>query len=130
VWERPYDPKLASRLLRVQCPTLLLWGDSDRLVPPAFGQAYHKYLPHAEWKTIANCGHLPMLERESEFVERVTRFCSAPWRGCWPRVELRARAGEPLPPRTDRRSAPPGTPTPPPASTWLYSRVAPLRRAA
>ena len=26
VWERPYDPKLASRLHRVQCPTLLLWG--------------------------------------------------------------------------------------------------------
>src|SRR5262249_24774475 len=31
VWDRPYDPKLPSRLRRVQCPTLLLWGDSDRL---------------------------------------------------------------------------------------------------
>ena len=37
VWDRPYDPKLAGRLHRVQCPTLLLWGEHDRLVPPAFG---------------------------------------------------------------------------------------------
>src|SRR5262249_35744411 len=26
VWERPYNPKLAGRLHRVRCPTLLLWG--------------------------------------------------------------------------------------------------------
>ena len=44
MWERPYDPKLASRLHRIQCPTLLLWGDHDRLVPPAYGEAYKKHL--------------------------------------------------------------------------------------
>src|SRR5438270_3633194 len=31
MWERPYDPKLAARLHRVRCPTLLLWGANDRL---------------------------------------------------------------------------------------------------
>jgi pimeloyl-ACP methyl ester carboxylesterase len=75
VWERPYDPKLASRLHRVKCPTLLLWAANDTLVPPAYGKAYHKYLPHAEWQTIANCGHLAMFERETEFVQAVERFC-------------------------------------------------------
>jgi pimeloyl-ACP methyl ester carboxylesterase len=75
VWERPYDPKLAERLHRVQCPTLLLWGEHDRLVPPSYGQAYKKYLPHAEWKIIPECGHLGMFEKEAEFVEAVTRFC-------------------------------------------------------
>jgi pimeloyl-ACP methyl ester carboxylesterase len=74
VWERPYDPKLASRLHRIQCPTLLLWGDDDRLVPPVYGQAYKKYLPHAEFKQIKNCGHLPMFEKESEFVDLLTHF--------------------------------------------------------
>ena len=77
VWERPYDPKLPERLHRIQCPTLLLWGEHDRLVPPAYGKAYQKYLPHAEWKLIANSGHLPMFECEAEFVEAVTRFCQA-----------------------------------------------------
>jgi pimeloyl-ACP methyl ester carboxylesterase len=77
VWERPYDPKLAGRLHRVQCPTLLLWGEHDRLVPKAYAQAYKKHLPHAELKLIPGCGHLPMFEREAEFVEAVTRFCAA-----------------------------------------------------
>jgi pimeloyl-ACP methyl ester carboxylesterase len=76
VWERPYDPKLAARLHRVQCPTLLLWGANDRLVPPAYGEAYRKYLPHAEMKRIPNCGHLLMFEREAEFVDAVARFCA------------------------------------------------------
>jgi pimeloyl-ACP methyl ester carboxylesterase len=75
MWERPYDPKLAGRLHRVGCPVLLLWGAGDRLVPPAYGEAYHKLLPQAEFKQIPNCGHLPMFEKEAEFVETIANFC-------------------------------------------------------
>jgi pimeloyl-ACP methyl ester carboxylesterase len=74
VWERPYDPKLAARLRRVQCPVLLLWGDQDRLVPPAYAEAYKQCLPHAEIKLIKGCGHMPMFEREDEFVAALTAF--------------------------------------------------------
>ena len=77
VWDRPYDPKLVGRLHRVQCPTLLLWGAHDQLVPPAFGREYQKHLPQAEMRLIADCGHLPMFEKEQEFVEAVARFCKA-----------------------------------------------------
>jgi pimeloyl-ACP methyl ester carboxylesterase len=75
-WDRPYDPKLAARLHRIQCPVLLVWGAQDRLVPPAYGAAYQKYLPQAEWRLIPDCGHLPMFEQEAEFVDAITRFCS------------------------------------------------------
>src|SRR5262245_28169175 len=75
VWERPYDPKLAGRLQRIACPTLLVWGDNDRLVPPAYGRAYLEHIPGAELKLIPDCGHLPMFERENEFVEMVAKFC-------------------------------------------------------
>ncbi len=77
VWERPYDPKLAQRLRRVRCPVLLLWGEDDRLVPPAYGRAYQAALPAAEWKLIPRCGHLPMFEREAEFVEAIAQFCAS-----------------------------------------------------
>jgi pimeloyl-ACP methyl ester carboxylesterase len=76
IWERPYDPKLAERLHRIQCPTLLLWGDHDRLIPPAYGEAYRKLIPGAEFRLIKNCGHLPMFERETEFVQEITKFCA------------------------------------------------------
>lgn len=78
VWERPYDPKLPARLHRVQCPTLLVWGEQDRLVPPAYGRAYEKLLPKAELRLIPNCGHLPMFEAEKAFVDIVTKFCQGP----------------------------------------------------
>jgi pimeloyl-ACP methyl ester carboxylesterase len=74
-WERPYDPKLPERLHRIQCPTLLLWGANDKLVPPAYGEAYRKHLPQAELKLISECGHMGMFEKETEFVEAVTTFC-------------------------------------------------------
>jgi pimeloyl-ACP methyl ester carboxylesterase len=76
-WDRPYDPRLADRLHRVQCPVLLLWGADDRLVPPAYGEAYKRYLPQAELRLIPACGHLPMFEQEAAFVEAVGRFCRA-----------------------------------------------------
>jgi pimeloyl-ACP methyl ester carboxylesterase len=77
VWERPYNPKLTGRLHRIPCPTLLLWGDDDRLVPPAYGEAYRKAIPQAELKLVAECGHLPMFECETEFVTAVQQFCKS-----------------------------------------------------
>jgi len=52
VWERPYDPKLAGRLHRIQCPTLLVWGANDKLVPPAYAEGYRQGIPGAELKLI------------------------------------------------------------------------------
>ncbi len=75
VWERPYSPRLAARLQRIECPVLLLWGEQDRLVPLAYGRAYQKALPRAELKVLPRCGHLPMFEQEKEFVEAVLNFC-------------------------------------------------------
>ena len=77
VWERPYDPKLAQRLRRIQCPTLLIWGDHDKLVPPSYGEAYKKHIEGAELKLIKDCGHLPMFEKEHEFVDTIQKFCEA-----------------------------------------------------
>jgi pimeloyl-ACP methyl ester carboxylesterase len=77
VWERPYDPKLPARLHRVKCPVLLLWGDNDHLVPPAYAAAYKKHLPQAELQLISNCGHMAMFEKEAEFVAAVRAFAQA-----------------------------------------------------
>lgn len=77
VWERPYSPKLAARLYRITCPTLLLWGEDDHLVPPAYGRAYAECLPNAVMKTIPKCGHLGMFEREKEFVKEILAHAQA-----------------------------------------------------
>lgn len=75
LWERPYHPRLARRLHRIRCPVLIVWGAQDRLIPPAYAQAYQQLMPQAQIHLIADCGHLPMFEKEAEFASVVRRFC-------------------------------------------------------
>jgi pimeloyl-ACP methyl ester carboxylesterase len=49
---------------------------ANQLLPPSYGKAYQKYLPHAQWQVIPQWGHMAMFEKETEFVEAVTRFCA------------------------------------------------------
>ncbi len=51
---------------KVKAPTLLLWGERDRLIPPATAQAYLKGraagAPAPELKILPTLGHVPQLE--------------------------------------------------------------------
>ncbi|MCA2223022.1 alpha/beta fold hydrolase [Nonomuraea aurantiaca] len=58
-----HDPKLAHRLARVDLPTLLLWGESDRIVTPAYGAAYAAAFGDARLEIIPEAGHLPQIEQ-------------------------------------------------------------------
>lgn len=75
VWERPYSPHLPQRLSRIRCPTLIVWGASDRLIAPAYAEEYHRLIPNSTLKILEHCGHLPMFECEREFVRLVADFC-------------------------------------------------------
>jgi pimeloyl-ACP methyl ester carboxylesterase len=54
---------------------LIIWGDNDRLIPPAYARLYAQYLPQARVEVLKNCGHLPMFEKEAEFVRLIRDFC-------------------------------------------------------
>src|SRR5260370_20349065 len=58
-WNPGYDPKLERRLQRVKCPTLIIWGQNDRLVPAAFGDAFHPLLANPELVEPDGTVHLP-----------------------------------------------------------------------
>ena len=69
-----YDPKLQRRLDRITVPTLVVWGEQDSFLPPAYGQAYARAIPGATLRTVANCGHLVPFEQTATFVNIVTEF--------------------------------------------------------
>ena len=75
-WEPPYlhDRKLLGRLHRIKCPTLLIWGEQDRLVPPANGRAYAEAIPHASLQLIPDAGHSVILERPAVCCEHIAAF--------------------------------------------------------
>ncbi|MFJ4473548.1 alpha/beta fold hydrolase [Streptomyces xanthochromogenes] len=57
------DPTLRARLADVTVPTLVLWGEADRIVTPAYGSAYAAAFANARYVTVPQAGHLPHLEQ-------------------------------------------------------------------
>ncbi|MHB8528348.1 MAG: alpha/beta fold hydrolase [Caulobacteraceae bacterium] len=54
---------LAGRLYRVRARTVLIWGESDRLIPPIYGEAWRAALSDATLVTIPQAGHLVIAEK-------------------------------------------------------------------
>jgi pimeloyl-ACP methyl ester carboxylesterase len=71
-WQpRFYNPDLYKWLHRIDVPTMILWGDGDKIFPPPYGHALAALIPGAELRVIADCGHLPHQEKLDEFLAGV-----------------------------------------------------------
>jgi pimeloyl-ACP methyl ester carboxylesterase len=73
LWPIP-DRGLKRRIHRVSAPTLLVWGQSDRIVPPSYGPRWLAALPDAQLAIVPSAGHEPMLEQPDAFTKRVLPF--------------------------------------------------------
>ncbi|HUA52943.1 MAG TPA: alpha/beta hydrolase [Candidatus Sulfotelmatobacter sp.] len=69
-----YNPQLKRWLKRIAVPTLVLWGEQDGIVTPAYGRAYADLIPGARFETIARAAHAPHLEQPDAFADRVVGF--------------------------------------------------------
>ena len=78
-WSPPYlyDRKLRGHLRRITCPTLVLWGREDRLVPLAHGEAYSAGIPGARLVVLDGVGHSPLLEAPDAAVGAIREFLGA-----------------------------------------------------
>ena len=68
------NPALRRRLYRIICPTRIFWGDQDRLIPSAHGEAYTAGISGAELVIFSNCGHSIQQEKPEEFATRIKEF--------------------------------------------------------
>lgn len=74
-WQpRLYNPKLARWLHRVDVPTHIMWGDADRLIPPAHAAALQSFIRGAAVTMLPGCGHLLPIERPDLFADTVAGF--------------------------------------------------------
>jgi len=65
---------LLAEVARHPRPTLVVWGDRDRILPAHHLSAARKALPHAQSHVFADTGHLPQVERAAEFAALVGPF--------------------------------------------------------
>src|SRR5436190_11062315 len=74
-WEHPTDPKFPRHLHRVKMPTLIVWGDEDKLIPVGQAPAWRKLIPNSEVMVVKGAGHLVHLDKP-EVVDTIARFLS------------------------------------------------------
>lgn len=76
-WEpRMFDPHLEKWLHRIKVPTQIIWGEHDRVLPPAYADVYQKLIPGARVDIVRECGHLPHAEKPDEFARLVREFAA------------------------------------------------------
>jgi pimeloyl-ACP methyl ester carboxylesterase len=76
IWPLP-DKGLKKRMHRIKAPTLILWGEADRLVPAAYGQAFASRLPDARLEVIPGGSHMLIVEQPQAFAEATLAFLGA-----------------------------------------------------
>lgn len=69
-----YNRKLGARLHRFAGRVLLIWGEADRMVPPAHGEAYRGGFRNATLRRIADAGHSPQVEAPEATAAAITDF--------------------------------------------------------
>jgi pimeloyl-ACP methyl ester carboxylesterase len=72
---KPYmhNRRLVHLLPELRIPTLLVWGERDRVVPPECGEQYRKLLPDARLEVVPGCGHAVDLERPQALAELIRK---------------------------------------------------------
>jgi pimeloyl-ACP methyl ester carboxylesterase len=63
---------LAERLYRIKARTVIVWGDSDRLIPPVYGPAFESAIGGARLVRIPEAGHMVVVEKPAEVAAAVT----------------------------------------------------------
>jgi pimeloyl-ACP methyl ester carboxylesterase len=63
-----------DRLEKIGCPTLIVWGDKDRLVPLRDASIFEELIPDSRKIVYKDTGHLTMMERPARFNQDVHAF--------------------------------------------------------
>ena len=65
---------LRDRLEKIECPTLIIWGTKDRLVPVKDAAIFEELIPDSRKVVYSDTGHVPMMERPARFNADVRAF--------------------------------------------------------
>ncbi|MBI4941433.1 MAG: alpha/beta fold hydrolase [Actinobacteria bacterium] len=64
----------AELLPRLRVPTLVVWGDKDRMIPLSHAETAVALMPDARLVVLENAGHFPHLDQPEQFVAAVREF--------------------------------------------------------
>jgi pimeloyl-ACP methyl ester carboxylesterase len=62
---------LSQRLYRIRAKTVVVWGDSDKLISPTYAHAFKRGIAGAELVSIPEAGHMVIVEKTAQVVEAI-----------------------------------------------------------
>lgn len=74
VFDQIYADSVETRVAGLTTPTLIVWGDQDRVLHPASADVLHKLMPNSRVIIMRGVGHLPMMERPRRTGEDYLQF--------------------------------------------------------
>ena len=76
VWPIP-DKGLKKRLHRIKAPTMIVWGEDDRLISSIYAKEFADRIANSRIEIIKDCGHVPQVERLEILEPLVAKFLDA-----------------------------------------------------
>ncbi len=68
---------MLDRLPRLTMPTLIIWGERDRIVPVHHAHAAKSRLVQGQTVILSDCGHSPQVEQPERFASAVSEFLNS-----------------------------------------------------
>jgi pimeloyl-ACP methyl ester carboxylesterase len=68
------DYDFRDRLAEIVCPTLIVWGDHDRVITPRDADLFAELIPGSRKVVFEDTGHMAMLERPAAFNALLEEF--------------------------------------------------------
>ena len=72
-----YSQTLPHLLASMKTPTLVVWGEHDKIVPPSTANQWKKALPNGKLEIVKGSGHAVDLEQPAELAKLVNAFVNA-----------------------------------------------------
>lgn len=68
IFKRTVEQNLEPFLQDIQCPTLIIAGENDRIVPVSYAKIMNEKIKNSTLKIVPGAGHFPFLEKPNEFL--------------------------------------------------------------
>jgi pimeloyl-ACP methyl ester carboxylesterase len=66
--------RVSKRLYRLTTETLVVWGEQDRLMSPAYARRWGELLPHGKVVSVPEAGHMLPYEQQVALAREVLAF--------------------------------------------------------
>lgn len=67
---------ITPKLHAIQCPTLVIWGSDDPVIPIQHADSFVSYIPNCKFHKMDGCGHTPYVQDPDRFLSVVLDFLS------------------------------------------------------